>query len=108
MIQELNDTNFEAAIRQIDTPILIDFYGANCSPCKTLAEAFLKSSETFDGKVAFIQMDVEQSSEICAKYLIRAIPTLVLVHDGKLIVKNTGAISHEEIHSMIKKSNVLQ
>lgn len=57
-----------------------------CQPCRTLGPIM----ESIADKVAYTKIDVDQDTELAAKYKIRNIPTLVLVVNGVEKKRLTG------------------
>jgi thioredoxin 1 len=49
-----------------------------CQPCRTLGPIM----ESISDKITYTKIDVDQDTELAAKYKIRNIPTLVLVVNG--------------------------
>ncbi len=57
-----------------------------CQPCRTLGPIM----ESIADKVPYTKVDVDQDTELAAKYKIRNIPTLVLVVNGVEKKRLTG------------------
>jgi thioredoxin 1 len=46
--------------------------------------------ETYDGRVKFVRVDIEESSEIAERYHIIPVPTVLLFKDSKPVKKLVG------------------
>ena len=58
-------------------------------------------ADEFKGKVKFVAVDVDKAQDVAETYSVNAMPTLVLVKNGKEVDRVTGA-DEDKIRSMIK------
>lgn len=87
-VLKLNNDSFAEAVK--DGRVLVDFYADWCGPCRMMAPILeAVSEERADLKVA--KVNVDESSELAAKFGVMSIPTLVLLHDGDEIKRIVGA-----------------
>lgn len=94
---ELNATNFETHAVRGDLPLLMDFWAPWCGPCKTMAPAFSAAAATLEPLFRLGKLNTEELGEIAARFSIRSIPTLVLIHRGKELARQSGAMSSTDI-----------
>lgn len=87
-VLKLNNDNFNEAVK--DGIVLVDFYADWCGPCRMMAPILeAVSAERADIKVA--KVNVDESSELAAKFGVMSIPTLVVLDDGEEIKRIVGA-----------------
>ena len=70
-----------------------------CNPCKRtkpIAEELDR-----DGIIKFQFIDADENADLCKKFEIKAIPTFVLIEDGKEINRMNGAKTKEQIEEFI-------
>jgi thioredoxin 1 len=97
-IHEVTSTeDFKQKISSIKTPILVDFYANWCGPCKALLPRLIKKAEEDGGKWTLLKVDIdnEETKNICKQFKVSAVPTLVLMKDGKEVEKKTGSLNEQ-------------
>lgn len=60
-------------------PMLVDFYATWCPPCKQIAPILEELAKTYEGKIDFYKIDVDQEGELAQAYNIKSIPTLYFI-----------------------------
>lgn len=63
----------------------------------------LETAEEFKGKVKFVAVDVDKSGDVAEEYGIEAMPTFVLIKNGKEVSRIKGG-RKDKILSMIDDS----
>ena len=90
-VKEVTDTTFESEVVQSKTPVLIDFYAQWCGPCKMMAPIIDDIAREYNGKLKVVKVDVDESGETAARFGVTAMPTFVVVKDGKETFRRIGA-----------------
>ncbi len=80
---EVNDFNFEVEVLQSPVPVLVDFFGEHCGPCRMLKPVLVALAESMDDKVKIVIVDVAVNERLVNDYRISAVPTLIVFKDGK-------------------------
>jgi len=104
MVRHLRSADFDEVVGGSKLPVVVDFWAEWCPPCRFLGPIFEKVSERFAGKVEFVKVDVDAAPDIAARFGIHAIPTLILLKDGKEIARQEGALPEEVLVEWIKRS----
>ncbi|WP_224024930.1 thioredoxin [Burkholderia vietnamiensis] len=91
----------EADVINNPLPVLIDFWAPWCGPCKALAPTLSKLSEQFEGKVAFVKIDVDENAGVRERFGVRGIPTLILLRGGKELGRVVGNRSATQLAGFI-------
>ena len=92
--------NFENEVMNSDKPVLLDFWASWCGPCRMVSPVIDEiAGERSDIKVG--KINVDEQPELAAQFQIMSIPTLMVIKDGKIINKATGARPKQQILAMI-------
>jgi thioredoxin 1 len=80
--------------------LLMCFKSTWCAPCKILSPIINELSPENLG-VTFNLIDVDENPNLCAKFGIRNIPTVLFLKNGEVVDKFVGAKSKEFIQEKI-------
>ena len=96
----INKNNFQSEVMNSDKPVLLDFWAPWCAPCRMVAPIIEEiASERPDIKVG--KINVDEQPELASKFGIMSIPTLVVMKNGKIVTKVSGARPKKAILEML-------
>ena len=85
----LGKNNFDIA-RKSEKPVLIDFYADWCGPCRMVSPIVDEIAEEYD-EYLVAKVNVDKEGELAGEFGVFSIPTLVVLKDGKVVNKVSGA-----------------
>ncbi|PWZ57136.1 Thioredoxin H2-2 [Zea mays] len=83
-----------AAHKSSSKLMVIDFSASWCGPCRFIEPAFKELASRFTDAI-FIKVDVDELAEVARTWKVEAMPTFVLVKDGKEVGRVIGAKKDE-------------
>ena len=78
MAKQITDQNFVVVVAE-GLPVVIDFSAAWCGPCQKIAPIIDELAEAYAGRVNVCKCDVDDNSELAARFGVRNIPCVVFV-----------------------------
>lgn len=94
-----NESNF-GEVREREGISLIDFYADWCGPCRMVMPIVEEiASEREDILVA--KVNVDDNPSLAKEFGVFSIPTLVVMKDGEIIKRSSGAKSKDKILEMV-------
>jgi thioredoxin 1 len=91
---------FETIIND-SRPVIVDFHAVWCSPCKMQSPILKEVAAELGDKVKIIKIDVDQNNEIAVRYNVQSVPTLIIFKNGKMIWRQSGVASKNQITSVL-------
>jgi thioredoxin 1 len=105
MAVEFTDSNFEEVALKSGKPVMVDFWAEWCGPCRVVGPVVEELANDYEGKVVIGKVNVDNNTELSAKYGIRNIPTILFIKDGEVVDKSVGAspknVLEEKIEAML-------
>lgn len=99
----INDENFESEVINSTIPVVVDFWATWCGPCRKLSPVVDEIAQTYDGKVKFVKVNVEESLETAKKYSISGLPSLLVFKNGEAVERMAGLMPKSTIISNVEK-----
>ena len=87
-----SNAHFEALARRASLPALIDFWAPWCGPCKMVAPELVKVAQSSNGQFLVAKVNTEELPIVAQQFRISAIPTLVLMRQGRELARKSGAL----------------
>jgi len=104
-IKQVSDVKtWEIDVIGSDKPVFVDFWAEWCGPCRMVGPVVEELAVDYVGKVNFVKVNVDQAGELASRYNVFSIPTLILLHKGKVIAQQVGSGSKETYQNMIDRA----
>lgn len=71
---------------------IMDFWAEWCGPCHVMKPIIEELEKTYDGKVVFTKIDVDEQPDLSNEYQVRSIPTMVFKKEGVIVDQVIGAV----------------
>jgi len=84
-------------------PVLVDFWAEWCAPCRLLAPTLEKLAATYGDQISFAKVNVDELPEVAGQYGIRSIPTLLLLHEGKVVEELVGDRPYRDLARVLDR-----
>ena len=102
-LPKVSDSSFDEEVLKADLPVLVDFGAEWCGPCKSLAPVVESLAEEYDGRIKFVQLDIDENRETPSSFGIMAVPTLILFKGGEVVEEVIGVVPKDQLKSLLEK-----
>lgn len=95
----VEDASFDAEVRRSSLPVILDFWGPSCAPCKQLEPILMQLAAQYAGRVKVCEMSVLLGPRTAAQLRVKGTPTVIYFKDGQeveRVVGMRGSLYHEE------------
>jgi len=96
----INKNNFHAEVISSDKPVLLDFWAPWCGPCRAVVPIIDEIARERDD-IKVVKVNVDEEQELAREYRVMSIPTLMVMRDGKVVKKSSGARPKAQILDML-------
>ena len=92
--------NFEE-IRNSEKPVLLDFYADWCGPCRMVSPIVDQIAKE-NPEYLVCKINVDNEPELAPLFEVSSIPTLVVLKDGNIVSRSSGARPKPQILQMLE------
>lgn len=96
----VSDRNFDQTVKTYPL-VVVDCWAAWCAPCRAIAPVVEQLAKAYSGKIIFGKLNVDENPETTERFGIMAIPTLLVMKQGKEVDRIVGALPKNQLESKI-------
>lgn len=82
---------FDAVADSSRIAVLVDLWAPWCGPCRMVSPALERLARTHAGRLKLVKVNVDLAPEISDRFGVRGIPTLLVLRNGTVVARQTGA-----------------
>ena len=95
------DATFTTDVLRSPTPVLVDFWGEWCGPCKALAPMLEQLAHDYGGRLKVAKVELDRNQKTALAYGVRSAPTMMLFKNGQVQATQMGLVSKSQLAKVI-------
>jgi thioredoxin 1 len=95
------DSTFTTDVLQSDLPVLVDFWGEWCGPCKAMLPMLEQFAQDYSGRVKVVKVEMDKNQKTAMAWRVRSAPTLLLFKAGAVQATQVGMVSKAQLAKII-------
>jgi thioredoxin 1 len=99
---EVNAANFEEVVLKSELPVLVDFYGVWCGPCRQIAPLLEKLSQEYEGSFKIVKINFDENLALGEQYKLTALPSLLFFKNGEQVESLLGVQTETVLRKTIE------
>lgn len=103
-ITEAGDDDFAEVAQRASLPVLVDLWAAWCGPCWQVSPVLDRVAAEMAGRLKLVKVDIDANPALARRLDVQAVPTLLLLDEGKVIARRSGAAPAPVLRSWVKES----
>jgi thioredoxin 1 len=90
-VRDVSAEEFDQLVSGSTVPVVADFWAPWCGPCRMVGPVLEKLAADHPDKITVVKVNVDENTELAARFAVMSIPTVIMFKGGKLEKQIVGA-----------------
>src|SRR4051812_12050212 len=96
------DSTFQSDVLASALPVLVDFWGEWCGPCKAMLPTLEQLAADYASRARVVKVEMDKNQQTAMAWRVRAAPTLLLFKGGAVHATHVGMASKAQLAKLIE------
>ncbi len=96
-----DESSFADAVLASPLPVLVEFWGSWCPPCKMMDPLLAALEAEYAGKVRIVKVNADQNPALAAAHDVRGLPALMVFVAGQVTERRIGAQTRNQLVKLL-------
>lgn len=88
--QPIQEADFQREVIDSPLPVIVEFSAPWCGPCKMLDPLLDQIAAEWAGRVRYVKVNVDNSTQLVTRYQVMSVPTVFLFKGGQPLERLSG------------------
>jgi thioredoxin 2 len=93
--------NFDKLVVEADEPVLLYIWAPWCGSCKRTTPEVEQAGRALRETITFATLNYDDATSLASKMRVRAVPTMILFHQGRERGRRSGMIKADKLERWI-------
>lgn len=103
MLTQVTNENHQKEVAESTLPVVIDVFATWCGPCIQMMPIVQELAQELASEYKFVKINVDESRDLAIQYGVTSIPTFVFMKNNKVMGKETGYRTKDDLKAKIKQ-----
>ena len=103
-IVDAGDEDFAELAERASVPVLVDLWAPWCGPCRMVSPALEQLVTEMAGRLKLVKVNVDESPKLQQRFGVQAIPTLMVLRDGRVAARQAGAAPAPALRAWLEQT----
>jgi len=90
-LQDVTDASFDDEVIRAEVPVLVDFWGEHCPPCRVISPILKDLAGRYAGRLKVVKLNSDENHDAMVRFHVMALPTVLAFTGGEVVGQLTGA-----------------
>jgi len=103
-VRDVTDQSFEREVIESEIPVIVDFWGEHCPPCRAISPMLADLAGDYAGRVKIVKLNSDENGDTMIRFRVMALPTILAFAGGQVIGQIVGARPKKDFQEIIERA----
>ena len=103
-IADADDDTFGEVADAAPLPVVVDLWAPWCGPCRLVSPALEQVATDLADRIKLVKVNVDDSPKLQQRFGVQAIPTLLVLRQGRVTARQSGAAPAAELRAWVEEA----